>query len=128
MKCKIKAWDRITITRNVLRPTSLDYINNIFTDFFELHGDRNFCDDKAIIGGIAYLEKKPVTIIGIQKGKNLNENMLRNFGSSNPEGYRKALRLMKQAEKFKRPIICFINTYYIIYNNYPRRIQSILFG
>jgi len=110
MKCKIKAWDRITITRNVLRPTSLDYINNIFTDFFELHGDRNFCDDKAIIGGIAYLEKKPVTIIGIQKGKNLNENMLRNFGSSNPEGYRKALRLMKQAEKFKRPIICFINT------------------
>ena len=110
MKCKIKAWDRITITRNVLRPTSIDYINNIFTDFFELHGDRNFCDDKAIIGGIAYLEKKPVTIIGIQKGKNLNENMLRNFGSSNPEGYRKALRLMKQAEKFKRPIICFINT------------------
>ena len=110
MKCKIKAWDRITITRNVLRPTSLDYINNIFTDFFELHGDRNFCDDKAIIGGIAYLEKKPVTIIGIQKGKNLNENMKRNFGSSNPEGYRKALRLMKQAEKFKRPIICFINT------------------
>jgi len=110
MKCKIKAWDRITITRNVLRPTSLDYINNIFTDFFELHGDRNFCDDKAIIGGIVYLEKKPVTIIGIQKGKNLNENMKRNFGSSNPEGYRKALRLMKQAEKFKRPIICFINT------------------
>lgn len=110
MKGKIKAWDRITITRNVLRPTSLDYINNIFTDFFELHGDRNFCDDKAIIGGIAYLEKKPVTIIGIQKGKNLNENMLRNFGSPNPEGYRKALRLMKQAEKFKRPVICFINT------------------
>lgn len=110
MKCKIKAWDRITITRNVLRPTSLDYINNIFTDFFELHGDRNFCDDKAIIGGIAYLEKKPVTIIGIQKGKNLNENMLRNFGSPNPEGYRKALRIMKQAEKFKRPVICFINT------------------
>lgn len=110
MKCKIKAWDRITITRNVLRPTSLDYINNIFTDFFELHGDRNFCDDKAIIGGIAYLEKKPVTIIGIQKGKDLNENMLRNFGCPNPEGYRKALRLMKQAEKFKRPVICFINT------------------
>ena len=110
MKCKIKAWDRITIARNILRPTSLDYINTIFTDFFELHGDRNFCDDKAIIGGISYLDRKPVTIVGIQKGKNLNENMLRNFGSPNPEGYRKALRLMKQAEKFNRPVICFINT------------------
>ena len=87
-----------------------DYIKLIFNNFFELHGDRNYRDDKAIIGGIGLLEDIPVTIIGIQKGKNLKENMERNFGSPYPEGYRKALRLMKQAEKFKRPIICFINT------------------
>lgn len=94
----------------VERPNAEDYIKLIFNNFFELHGDRNYRDDKAIIGGIGLLEDIPVTIVGIQKGKNLKENMERNFGSPYPEGYRKALRLMKQAEKFKRPIICFINT------------------
>ena len=94
----------------VERPNAEDYIKLIFNNFFELHGDRNYRDDKSIIGGIGLLEDIPVTIVGIQKGKNLKENMERNFGSPYPEGYRKALRLMKQAEKFKRPIICFINT------------------
>lgn len=107
---KLKAWDRITIARMVERPTTLDYVYRIFTDFIELHGDRNVRDDKAIVGGIGFLQNNPVTIIGIQKGKNLTENLERNFGSPHPEGYRKALRLMKQAEKFNRPIICFINT------------------
>ncbi len=78
--------------------------------FIEMHGDRYFADDKAIVGGIAYLEGVPVTVIGEQKGKNVKENMSKNFGMPNPEGYRKALRLMKQAEKFKRPIITFIDT------------------
>ena len=110
MNKKVKAWDRLTIARMVERPNAEDYIKLIFNNFFELHGDRNYRDDKAIIGGIGLLEDIPVTIIGIQKGKNLKENMERNFGSPYPEGYRKALRLMKQAEKFKRPIICFINT------------------
>lgn len=107
---KLKAWDRITIARMIERPTTLDYISRIFTDFIELHGDRNVRDDKAIVGGIGFLKDIPVTIIGMQKGKNLAENLERNFGSPHPEGYRKALRLMKQAEKFNRPIICFINT------------------
>ena len=110
MSKKIKAWDRLTIARMVQRPNAEDYIKLIFNNFFELHGDRNYKDDKSIIGGIGLLEDIPVTIVGIQKGKNLKENMERNFGSPYPEGYRKALRLMKQAEKFKRPIICFINT------------------
>ncbi|WP_148325139.1 acetyl-CoA carboxylase carboxyltransferase subunit alpha [Paraclostridium bifermentans] len=110
MSKKIKAWDRLTIARMVERPNAEDYIKLIFNNFFELHGDRNYRDDKSIIGGIGLLEDIPVTIVGIQKGKNLKENMERNFGSPYPEGYRKALRLMKQAEKFKRPIICFINT------------------
>lgn len=107
---KIKAWDRLVIARMVERPTTLDYIDKIFTNFFELHGDRCFKDDKSIVGGIGLLDGNPVTIIGIQKGKDLKENMERNFGSPHPEGYRKTLRLMKQAEKFNRPIICFINT------------------
>ena len=107
---KLKAWDRITIARMIERPTTLDYISRIFTDFIELHGDRNVRDDKAIVGGIGFLKDIPVTIIGMQKGKNLTENIERNFGSPHPEGYRKALRLMKQAEKFNRPIICFVNT------------------
>lgn len=106
----IKAYDRLVIARMVERPTTLDYVDKIFKNFYELHGDRLFKDDKSIVGGIALLNNKPVTIIGIQKGKDLKENMDRNFGSPNPEGYRKALRLMKQAEKFNRPIICFINT------------------
>ena len=107
---KPKAWERVKIARMIERPTALDYINEILTNFIELHGDRNFKDDEAVVGGIALLDEMPVTVIGIQKGKNLKENIKRNFGSPNPEGYRKSLRLMKQAEKFKRPIICFINT------------------
>ena len=110
MNKKVKAWDRLTIARMIERPNAEDYIKLIFNNFFELHGDRNYRDDKSIIGGIGLLEDIPVTIVGIQKGKNLKENMERNFGSPYPEGYRKVLRLMKQAEKFKRPIICFINT------------------
>lgn len=106
----IKAYDRLLIARMIERPTTLDYIDKIFTNFFELHGDRVFRDDKAIVGGIGLLNGRPITIIGIQKGKDLKENIERNFGAPHPEGYRKALRLMKQAEKFNRPIVCFINT------------------
>lgn len=107
---KIKAYDRLLIARMIERPTTLDYIDKIFSKFFELHGDRFYKDDKAVVGGIGLLNNKPVTIVGIQKGKDLKENIQRNFGSPDPEGYRKALRLMKQAEKFNRPVICFINT------------------
>ncbi|MGT2743743.1 acetyl-CoA carboxylase carboxyl transferase subunit alpha [Streptococcus phocae subsp. phocae] len=92
------------------RLTALDYADLIFDDFMELHGDRHFADDGAVVGGIAYLGNQAVTVIGIQKGKNLQDNLARNFGQPNPEGYRKALRLMKQAEKFGRPVITFINT------------------
>ena len=109
MKTK-SAWDRVVLARKAERPKALDYINNIFTDFIELHGDRNFGDDKSIVGGIAELNGMPVTVIGEQKGRNAKENIDRNFGMPNPEGYRKALRLMKQAEKFNRPIITFIDT------------------
>lgn len=107
---KITAWDKVTLARQLDRPKSSDYINSLFEDFIELHGDRNFGDDKSIVGGIATLDGKPITVIGEQKGKNVKENMERNFGMPEPEGYRKALRLMKQAEKFKRPIITFIDT------------------
>ena len=106
----ITAWERVELARQLERPKALDYINHIFDEFIELHGDRNFADDKAIIGGIATLEGMAVTVIGEQKGKNAKENIERNFGMPNPEGYRKALRLMKQAEKFHRPIITFIDT------------------
>ena len=92
------------------RLTTLEYADLIFDDFMELHGDRHFADDGAVVGGIARLAGRPVTVVGIQKGKNLQENLKRNFGQPNPEGYRKALRLMKQAEKFGRPVITFINT------------------
>ena len=107
---KITAWEKVQLARQLERPKALDYINNLFDEFIELHGDRNFADDKSIIGGIATLDGKPVTVIGEQKGKNSKENLERNFGMPNPEGYRKALRLMKQAEKFNRPIITFIDT------------------
>lgn len=110
MANKLSAWERVEIARQVERPKALDYINEIFENFIELHGDRNFADDKAIIGGIATLDGIPITVIGEQKGKKAKENIERNFGMPNPEGYRKALRLMKQAEKFKRPIITFIDT------------------
>ncbi|MGG0656351.1 acetyl-CoA carboxylase carboxyl transferase subunit alpha [Rummeliibacillus pycnus] len=106
----LKPWDRVQIARHPERPTTLDYVHQLFNDFIELHGDRNFGDDEAIVGGIASFEGTPITIIGHQRGKDTKENIRRNFGMPHPEGYRKALRLMKQAEKFKRPIICFIDT------------------
>lgn len=92
------------------RLTALDFAQGIFDDFIELHGDRNFRDDGAVIGGIGRLNGQAVTVVGIQKGKNLQDNLSRNFGQPHPEGYRKALRLMKQAEKFGRPVVTFINT------------------
>ena len=92
------------------RLTALDFAQGIFDDFIELHGDRNFRDDGAVIGGIGRLNGQVVTVVGIQKGKNLQDNLNRNFGQPHPEGYRKALRLMKQAEKFGRPVVTFINT------------------
>ncbi|NPC93712.1 acetyl-CoA carboxylase carboxyl transferase subunit alpha [Bacillus sp. WMMC1349] len=106
----LKAWDRVQIARHPNRPTTLDYIEHLFTDFFECHGDRYFGDDEAIVCGIAKFHGLPVTVIGHQRGKDTKENIRRNFGMPHPEGYRKALRLMKQADKFNRPIICFIDT------------------
>lgn len=104
------AWEKVKEARSVYRPAALTYIDLMFDNFMEFHGDRNCGDDKAVVGGIAWLYGQPVTVIGIQKGNDANECALRNFGMASPEGYRKALRLMKQAEKFRRPIICFINT------------------
>ncbi|ACJ32882.1 acetyl-CoA carboxylase carboxyl transferase subunit alpha [Anoxybacillus flavithermus] len=106
----LSPWDRVQIARHPNRPTTLDYIERLFTNFFECHGDRCFGDDEAIVGGIAKYHGLPVTVIGHQRGKDTKENIRRNFGMPHPEGYRKALRLMKQAEKFGRPIICFIDT------------------
>lgn len=106
----LSPWDRVQIARHPNRPTTLDYIERLFTSFFECHGDRCFGDDEAIVGGIAKYRGLPVTVIGHQRGKDTKENIRRNFGMPHPEGYRKALRLMKQAEKFGRPIICFIDT------------------
>ncbi|MFJ7736821.1 acetyl-CoA carboxylase carboxyltransferase subunit alpha [Lysinibacillus sp. NPDC097287] len=106
----MKPWDRVQVARHPERPTTLQYIEAMCENFIELHGDRNFGDDAAIIGGIAFFEGQPVTLIGHQRGKSTKENIRRNFGMPHPEGYRKALRLMKQAEKFNRPIICFIDT------------------
>ncbi|HHY22504.1 MAG TPA: acetyl-CoA carboxylase carboxyl transferase subunit alpha [Bacilli bacterium] len=106
----LKPWERVQIARHHQRPTTLDYIDALFTDFLELHGDRLYGDDEAIVGGIAKYNGKPVTVIGHQRGKDTKENIRRNFGMPHPEGYRKALRLMKQAEKFNRPVICFIDT------------------
>lgn len=96
--------------RNQARLTALDFAKEIFDDFIELHGDRSFRDDGAVVGGIGKLNNQAVTVVGIQKGRNLQDNLRRNFGQPHPEGYRKALRLMKQAEKFGRPVITFINT------------------
>ena len=107
---KLTAWDRVSIARNPKRPTSLDYIDLIFDSFMELHGDINFRDDEAMVCGLANIGKQNYTIIAEQKGRNTNENILRNFGMPNPESYRKAIRLMKQAEKFNRPVITFIDT------------------
>lgn len=106
----LKPWDRVQIARLQERPTTLDYIPYIFESFMELHGDRNFRDDPAMIGGIGFLNGRAVTVIGQQRGKDTKDNIYRNFGMAHPEGYRKALRLMKQAEKFNRPIFTFIDT------------------
>ncbi|ERI92177.1 acetyl-CoA carboxylase, carboxyl transferase, alpha subunit [Clostridiales bacterium oral taxon 876 str. F0540] len=103
-------WEKVTLAKLIERPTALDYIERIFTDFIELHGDRSFRDDPSIVSGIGRLNGKAVTIIAQQKGRDTKENLKRNFGMPNPEGYRKALRLMKQAEKFGRPVICFVDT------------------
>jgi len=105
-----EAYQRVQAARQKGRPTSMYYLTQIFTDFLEMHGDRRFADDPAIVGGIARLAGKPVTVIGIEKGVDTQEKIARNFGSAHPEGYRKALRLMKQSEKFGRPVICLIDT------------------
>ncbi len=104
------AYDRVKLARGAKRPTGLDYIRNIFQDFIELHGDRRFADDPAIVGGLARLGGKPVTVIAIEKGHTARERIQRGFGAPSPEGYRKALRLMKQAEKFHRPVVCLVDT------------------
>ncbi|MEZ0323332.1 MAG: acetyl-CoA carboxylase carboxyltransferase subunit alpha [Hydrogenothermaceae bacterium] len=106
----LSAWDRVQLARHPKRPHTIDYINNLFTDFIELHGDRRFGDDKAIIAGFANFEGRPVCVIGHEKGRDTKEKIERNFGMPHPEGYRKAIRVMKLAEKFKRPIITFIDT------------------
>lgn len=107
---KINAWDRVLLSRRKNRPVGSDYIRMLFQDFTEFHGDRLYGDDPAIIGGIAYFKERPVTVIAQEKGTNTKENIMRNFSMPSPEGYRKALRLMKQAEKFHRPVICFVDT------------------
>lgn len=112
MEQTLSVYERICQTRRNGRATALDYITSpeLFTDFCELHGDRAFADDRAIVGGIARLHGTPVTVIGIEKGRDLQERLDRNFGCVLPEGYRKALRLIRQAEKFHRPVICFVDT------------------
>ena len=107
---KLTSWDRVMLSRMQDRPVGADYIENLFTDFMEFHGDRLFGDDPAIIGGVARFHGIPVTVIAQAKGRNTKDNIRHNFGMPSPEGYRKALRLMKQAEKFRRPVICFVDT------------------
>ena len=104
------AYETVKIARGNKRPTGTDFISGLFTDFFELHGDRRYGDDAAIVGGVARLGELPVTVIAIERGHNIKERMQRSFGAPQPEGYRKALRLMKQAEKFRRPVVCLIDT------------------
>ncbi len=103
-------WQKVQLARHPRRPYTLDYINLMTTDFLELHGDRNFADDKAIVGGFGRMDGKPVMIVGQQKGRDTKQNLYRNFGMVHPEGYRKALRLFKMAEKFKKPIVVLIDT------------------
>lgn len=107
---QLTPWQRVQLARHPRRPYSLDYIGHIFTDFQELHGDRSYGDDQALIGGPAFFEGKPVMIIAQQKGRNVKDNLRRNFGMPHPEGYRKALRLMNLAERFRLPVISFIDT------------------
>jgi len=104
------AYEKVTAARAKGRATAVDYIAEIFDDFLEMHGDKRFADDKSVVAGIASLQGLPVTVIGIEKGRNIKERSLRNSGSAHPEGYRKALRQMKLAEKFNRPVICFVDT------------------
>jgi len=106
----LSPWEKTQLARHPKRPFTLDYVNGIFSDFIELHGDRRFSDDKAIITGFATFERYKVMIVGHQKGRDIKENIMRNFGSANPEGYRKALRCMKLAEKFNLPVITFVDT------------------
>jgi acetyl-CoA carboxylase carboxyl transferase alpha subunit len=110
MSSNYTPWERVQISRSAERPTSLDYISTIFERYMSLHGDRYFGDDKAIVGGLASIGGRPVTVIGQQKGRSTKENIKRNFGMPSPEGYRKSLRLMKQAEKFGRAVIAFVDT------------------
>jgi acetyl-CoA carboxylase carboxyl transferase subunit alpha len=107
---KLSPWQRVQIARHPRRPYTLDYIARICTDFIELHGDRHYADDKAIVGGPAYIDGQPVVVVGHQKGRTLQESMARNFGMPHPEGYRKALRFMRMAAKFGAPIVAFIDT------------------
>ena len=105
------AYEKVMAARDAKKLTAVDYIAHMFSDsFIELHGDRRFADDKAIVAGLAMLYDTPLTVIGIEKGRNTKERMERNFGQAQPEGYRKALRLMKQAEKFRRPVLCLVDT------------------
>ncbi|MGE7759601.1 acetyl-CoA carboxylase carboxyltransferase subunit alpha [Peribacillus sp. NPDC097895] len=106
----MEVWDKIKLCRIQQRPTTLDFIHHIFEDFIELHGDRLYGDDPALVSGIAIFDGMPITVLGNQKGKNTKDNIYRRFGMSQPEGYRKALRIMQQANKFNRPIVTFINT------------------
>jgi len=106
----LSGWQKVQISRHPERPYTLDYVQNVFTNFIELHGDRNFGDDKAMVGGLATLGTERVMVVGQQKGRNTKERQFRNFGMPNPEGYRKALRLFKMAEKFHLPIVCLIDT------------------
>ena len=104
------AYERVRIARGAKRPTGMDYLQNVFHGFFELHGDRRYADDPAIVGGLAWLGAVPVTVLAIEKGHTAKERIQRGFGAPQPEGYRKALRLMRQAEKFHRPVVCFVDT------------------
>lgn len=106
----LTTWQRVQLARHPNRPYTLDYIKHIFGDFVELHGDRAFADDRAVVGGLANLEGMPLVVIGQQKGRDTKEKLLRNFGMAHPEGYRKALRLMKMAEKFNKPVLCIVDT------------------
>lgn len=107
---KLTPWQRVSIARHPQRPYTLDYVRMLCSDFIELHGDRTFSEDAAMVGGLAFFEGSPVVVIGHQKGRTVQESMRRNFGMPHPEGYRKALRLMKLAEKFKQPVLAFIDT------------------
>ena len=106
----MSAYDIVLKSREKGRPTAVKYISNIVEGFIELHGDRRFADDKAVVAGVGYIEGKPVTVIGIEKGEDTNDKIAHNFGCAHPGGYRKAVRLMKEAEKFRRPVLCFVDT------------------